>query len=186
MLAAFAFVALRRRAKPVSPHVATMGALVAAAAVFAAFVAAETIGRAAGDDGVHRWLNAWRVGFGPVLAIATLGIALGAPGLRGLAGARPFAWLSVVSYNAYLWNLEIAVGLHAAGLPPWAVFWFGGAATLAVAVLVTYFFERPIQRLGVREAVARVRRSVWGAVPRPTALPGGTGVSRGGFSRLVP
>jgi peptidoglycan/LPS O-acetylase OafA/YrhL len=168
MLAAFAFVALRERRVHVAPRLATLGALCAAAAIVGAFVAVEGIGRATGDDGVHRWLNAWRVSFGPVLVVATLGIALGTPHLRALAGARALAFLSLVSYNAYLWNLEIAVGLHNAGLPPWAVFWVGAAATLLIAALVTYGFERPILRAGIGATAARLRRTL-ALAPRPSA-----------------
>jgi peptidoglycan/LPS O-acetylase OafA/YrhL len=168
MLAAFAFIALRDRPAQVAPRLATLGALGALVAIVGAFIAVEAIGRAAGDDGVHRWLNAWRVSFGPVLVVATLGIALGTPHLRALAGARALAFLSLVSYNAYLWNLEIAVGLHNAGLPPWAVFWVGAGATLLVAVLVTYGFERPILRAGIGATTARLRRALTLA-PRPPA-----------------
>jgi len=162
MLAAFAFVSLRDRPAPVAPRLATLGALVAVGAIVGAFVSVEMIGRALGDDGVHRWLNAWRVSFGPVLVIATLGVALGTPHLRALAGARALAFLSLVSYNAYLWNLEIAVGLRNVGLPPWAVFWVGAAATLLVAALVTYGFERPIVRAGIGASVTRLRRALSG------------------------
>jgi peptidoglycan/LPS O-acetylase OafA/YrhL len=164
MLSAFAFTAARARPETISPRLATIAALTAAVAVTAAFAAVAAAGRAGGDDGVHRWLNAWRISFGPVLAFATLGIALGAPRLRELAGARPLAWLSIVSYNAYLWNLEIAVGLHAAGLPPWAVFWLGAVATLGVAYFVTFCFERPIVRAGVGVTTLRLRRKLWAAV----------------------
>ncbi len=170
MLAAFAFIALRDRPAPVAPRLATLGALVAALAIVAAFVAVETIGRAFGDDGVHRWLNAWRVSFGPVLVLATLGVALGSPYLRALAGTRALTFLSIVSYNAYLWNLEIAVGLRNAGLPPWAVFWVGAGATLVVAALVTYGVERPILRAGIGATVTRLRRAFSAGDPPRLAI----------------
>jgi peptidoglycan/LPS O-acetylase OafA/YrhL len=172
MISAFLFVTLRNRREPVASKAATAAAAIAAVAVVGAFVAVELAGRAAGDDGVHRWLNGWRVTFGPVLALATLGVALGAPRLRALAGTRALAWLSLVSYNAYLWNLEIAVGLRNAGLPPWGVFWLGAGATLAVAALLTYGFERPIQRAGIGATGARLRDVAAALRPSATRLAG--------------
>jgi peptidoglycan/LPS O-acetylase OafA/YrhL len=172
MLCAFAFQALQDRREAVAPSLATAAAVAASLAIVAGFIAAETAGQAAGDDGVHRWLNAWRISFGPVLSLATLGLALGVPQLRRLAGGRPLAWLSLVSYNAYLWNLEIAVGLRNTGLPPWCIFWLGAVATLAVAALLTYGFERPIQRAGSVSAGARLRAPALALGPSPTGLAG--------------
>jgi hypothetical protein len=116
--------------------------------------AAAAIG---GDDAVHRWLNAWRIAFGPVLAVATLGIALGVSRVRVVAGAAPLRGLSVVSYAAYLFNLEIVVALARTGLSAPAVFWLGAAGTLVVAALVTFGFERPIQRAGGFGSLAALR-----------------------------
>jgi peptidoglycan/LPS O-acetylase OafA/YrhL len=172
MLCAFAFLILRNRREPVPPSLATAAAVAASFAIVAAFIAAESAGRAAGDDGVHRWLNAWRISFGPVLAVATLGLALGAPKLRNAAGGRALAWLSLVSYNAYLWNLEIAVGLRSTGLPPWGIFWLGAFATLALAALLTYGFERPILRAGSAGAGVRLRPPGLALGPAPTRLAG--------------
>ncbi len=149
LLAAVAGVALQEREVVPSRAAATTCALVAAALVAAGFAAAGAAGQSGGDDAVHHWLDLWRVAFGPVLMLATLGIVHGPPVLRAALAGPPLARLSGLSYNAYLWNLEIAVGLQAAGLAPWAVFWAGAAGTLAVAALATYGFERPLQRAGL-------------------------------------
>jgi peptidoglycan/LPS O-acetylase OafA/YrhL len=154
LIGAFAFVTLRDRTNVTRARLAGAGAFAALLAVVAGFGWADAIARAAGDDAVHRWLNAWRVAFGPLLLAVTLGAALGSPALRKLAGWRAFGWLSVISYNVYLWNLEIIVGLQYAGLPAWAVFWAGAALTLGVGALLTYALERPIQRTGFRASAA--------------------------------
>jgi len=128
---------------------ATVLACVALALACAALLAADAAGRATGDDGVRCWLNAWRIAFGPVLGVLTLGVTFGSAWLRNAVGTRALLWLSVVSYNTYLWNLEVAVTLHAAGLAPWATFWLAGVATFGLAAIVTYRFERPLYRLGL-------------------------------------
>ncbi len=132
-----------------SPRRATVVACVALALGFAALIAADAALRAAGDDGVRSWLNAWRIAFGPVLGVLTLSVTLGSDKLRRAVGTRALMWLSVVSYNTYLWNLEVAAALHAVGLAPWLTFWLAAVMTFAVAAIVTYCFERPIYRFGV-------------------------------------
>lgn len=167
MLASFAFVAVRRRGAGPSAGFATGCAAFALLAIVAGFALVDAVARGSGDDGVRQWLNSWRIAFGPVLFIATLGIALGIPALRSVCASRILAWLSLVSYNAYLWNLEIAVGLHSAGLPPWATFWLGAAGTAGVAALTTYFVERPLQRMGFSATFGRFVRTVSPVPVRP-------------------
>jgi peptidoglycan/LPS O-acetylase OafA/YrhL len=123
-----------------------------------ALVAAASIAANGGDEAVHRWLNAWRVAFGPVLFVATLGLALGSSRVYGIASARPLRGLSAISYGAYLCNLEIVVAFSRSGLPSAAVFWLGALVTILVSALVTYGFERPIQRAGVTPLVTAIRR----------------------------
>ena len=158
MLAPYALLALARRAR-LGVTLPACCACAAGLAIIGGFFAADAAHIAAGDDGARRWLNEWRVTFGPLLLAVTLGVALGAPRLSSLAGGGALAWLALVSYNAYLWNLEIAVGLQDAGLPPWAIFWLGAAATLAVSAFVTYRFERPLQRIGFGRVLAAFRRA---------------------------
>lgn len=140
------------------PVAATFAAAGALLTILAAFVVVSSLGAHGGDAAVHRWINAWRGAFGPVLLVATLGLARGPACVRACVVVRPLCELSLVSYGAYLFNLEIAVGLARLGLPAAAVFWLGAGGTLAVAALVTYGFERPIQRHGVRPALAAARR----------------------------
>jgi peptidoglycan/LPS O-acetylase OafA/YrhL len=163
VLAAFVFTRAKRDAR--GAHPALGGVAAAAGVLFAAIalygvVAASSAG---GDDAVHRWLNAWRIAFGPVLCLATLGIALGSVRLRAAVAFEPLRALAAISYGAYLFNLEIVVAVARFGLPAPAVFWIGALGTIVVAALVTYGFERPIQRYG--EARLRAAR-VAGGFPR--------------------
>ncbi len=158
--AAFAYTMLGTRER--SPSLGTAGAFAAGTLVLIALVAAASIAANGGDEAVHRWLNAWRVAFGPVLLVGTLGLALGSSRVYGIASARPLRGLSTISYGAYLCNLEIVVGLSRCGLPCADVFWLGALATILVSAFVTYGFERPIQRAGVMPLVTTLR-SVWGA-----------------------
>jgi peptidoglycan/LPS O-acetylase OafA/YrhL len=137
---------------------ATFAAVGGLLAIVAAFIVLSSLAAHGGDAAVHRWINAWRGAFGPVLLAATLGLARGPASVRACIVIRPLCELSLVSYGAYLFNLEIVVGLARLGLPAAAVFWLGAVGTLAVAALVTYGFERPIQRTGLRPALAAVRR----------------------------
>jgi peptidoglycan/LPS O-acetylase OafA/YrhL len=150
VLAAFAHVAFSKAPRWPRPALATLVAAGALVAVAAAFAIATSIAASDGDDAVHRWLNAWRVTFGPVLLLATLGLSFGSARLRSFAGSPPLKNLSIVSYGAYLFNLEIVVALGRLGMPPAAVFWLGAFGTLLVAAAVTYGFERPLARFGFR------------------------------------
>ncbi|MBD5657680.1 MAG: acyltransferase, partial [Candidatus Eremiobacteraeota bacterium] len=105
ILAATAFVRLRPHALVEYVPLATGTALGVVALVLVAIACLGSTTSSGGDDAGHRWLNAWRVAFGPILCAGTLGLAFGAPSLRTLASAPVLKWLSLVSYNAYLWNL---------------------------------------------------------------------------------
>jgi peptidoglycan/LPS O-acetylase OafA/YrhL len=164
--AAFAYTTIGARER--SPLLGTVATLAGGAVALLALVAAASIAANGGDDAVHRWLNAWRVAFGPVLLVATLGLALGSSRVYGIASARPLRGLSAISYGAYLCNLEIVVAISRSGLPSVAVFWLGAFGTILVSALVTYGFERPIQRAGLTPLVAAVRR--FGAAPRPVRV----------------
>ena len=50
----------------------------------------------------------------------------------------------MISYNLYLWNLEIDVWYHQAGFPPPATFALGIVTSLLLATAITYAVERPI------------------------------------------
>lgn len=168
MFGAFAFVQLRD-ADTLKPKLAAICAAVALAWI-ALGLNAATAAHAGGADSVLRWLNAWRVTFGPVLLLFALGVAFGLPPLRYVATLPALVWLSLVSYNAYLWNLEIAVALQDAGGPAWVVFWLGGIVTLTVAAALTFGFERPVQRGALLRLAAHLRAPLLGTVARRSRI----------------
>ncbi len=161
--AAFAYTMLGTRER--SPLLGTAAALGGCTLTLVALVAATSVAASGGDEAVHRWLNAWRVAFGPVLLVATLGLALGSSHAYRIASARPLRGLSAISYGAYLCNLEIVVAFSRTGMSPAAVFWLGALGTIVVSALVTYGFERPIQRAGFAPLASVLRRV--GAAQRP-------------------
>jgi peptidoglycan/LPS O-acetylase OafA/YrhL len=164
--AAFAYTMLGARER--SPFVGTAAAVGGCALALLALVAATSVAANGGDEAVHRWLNASRVAFGPVLLVATLGLALGSPHASRIASARPLRGLSAISYGAYLCNLEIVVAFSRAGMSSAAVFWLGALGTIVVSALVTYGFERPIQRAGFARLAIALRRV--GAAQRPRRI----------------
>ena len=156
MMTAFAYVAVRDGTRP-DPRIATAIAVVAAAVMLGGLHGVDAA-RALGDDAMHRWLNLWRTAIGPSLLAFTLGVIFGFPALRTFVTLRPLAFLSTISYNAYLWNLEVAVAVANLGLPPPVIFVLAGTMTILVSAGLTYAFERPIVRGGLehlRDAVAR-------------------------------
>jgi peptidoglycan/LPS O-acetylase OafA/YrhL len=122
-----------------------------------------------GFDGDFGWVNQLpavldvfgggvAAAFAYTMLVATLGIALGSSRVYGIASAPPLRGLSAISYAAYLCNLEIVVAFSRTGLPSAAVFWLGALGTILVSALVTYGFERPIQRAGVTPLAVTIRR----------------------------
>jgi len=148
--AAFVFTDANARGRAVAPVLASSATALAAGLAILGLCVAISVAANGGDEAMHRWLNAWRGAFGPVFFVATLGVALGPPLVQRVASVRPLQALSLVSYSAYLFNLEIVVAIARLGLPPFAIFWFGALGTLAISALVTFGFERPIQRFGAR------------------------------------
>jgi peptidoglycan/LPS O-acetylase OafA/YrhL len=137
MFAAAVLPALRARAA-LQPRIAT-------AASGAAFVAA-LVGLAVAD---HDWLNVYRVAIGPLCIALALSTFFSAQRWRSVVASRGLVFLSAISYNLYLWHLEITVWIGRIGLPPiWTVV-IALAASLAAAAFVTYAFERPILAAGL-------------------------------------
>ena len=102
-----------------------------------------------GPDGnevasVHEALNRWRIVIGPACLALTLALAVGAPSWQRAFGWAPLTFLSTISYNLYLWNLEIAVWLRETPLAPAVAFALALGISLLVATCITFAVERPI------------------------------------------
>ena len=165
MISAYAFIRLRPYRSSVRiSRIATVIAICAAGATiwFIEDLSAVTI---ASGEGAHQaWHNGHRLVFGVTLAALTLASIFAHAAWRGIVGNPILVWLSVISYNLYLWNCTIVVQCATTGFPcsgdaaPWSLggdwgtrfFWSYIAISIAVASLVTYGIERPLLRLGTR------------------------------------
>jgi peptidoglycan/LPS O-acetylase OafA/YrhL len=144
MLAAYAFVTLRDRAATWQPHRVTGVSIVATALGFAGIAAAAWAADTQTVDGAHVWLNAYRFAIGPLLLVLTLSTCFATKRWQAFVTPRVLTFLSLISYNLYLWNLEVAVWIHGTGLSAPATFALSIVAAVGLAAFITYAFERPI------------------------------------------
>lgn len=118
------------------------------------------------------WPWAWQVDHRYHLALAFLAIAVfsarALQSWKGLLAAPALAFLSTISYNLYIWHQVVGRELVAWKMPPynsadphgdpvWA-FWFtlnAIALSIALAALITYAFERPLLKRGIRSIFRR-------------------------------
>ncbi len=170
MLAAYAFVSLRGRAENWRPRRVTGVSMAAFALAVAGLATAAWVADTQTVDGAHEWLNAHRFAIGPLCVVLTLSTCFAAPRWQTIVTPRALTFLSLISYNLYLWNLEVAVWIHAAGLAGPAAFALSVVAAVSLAALITYAFERPILarslpslRLPARAALDWVGNYVLGA-----------------------
>ena len=146
MLAAYTFVAVRNRQSFPDRRMLTVVSAALIVAGIAVLAHVTSIDRASGMDATYAWVNAHRIVLGPLFVALAVSTAYSAAPWRAFIATRPLVFLSVISYNLYLWNLEIAVWLHDAGLSPWGSFALSIVASLGVATAITYLLERPILR----------------------------------------
>lgn len=157
MLAAYGFVRLRGRERksPSFTVVWTICALLAAAAVFALFLSANKVQY--DHAGRENWDLAGRTLLGFGFAALALSLCLSHRWLRRVVGNPVLVFLSVLSYNLYLWHTLVEIWLRDHKLPHPAThdphrdpLWrslyaaIAIAASLLVSAGVTYFVERPL------------------------------------------
>ncbi len=190
MLAAYAVVFARRvpwveRGRPVF----TALALVAAVALFALLSSAnavqyEPLGR-------ERWELAGRTLLGVAGATLIVASCLGARWWRALLANPILVFLSLLSYNLYLWHALIEIWLVRHNLPhsanttahddaawrPWFIA-ISIIASLAISAGLTYFVERPLLGSVRRQSFAFDWAAVWRRVlSRRTTRPEAAGSS---------
>ncbi len=165
MLAAHLIVAVRRRTTQAERRWLTLAAFGALVLAVAGLAEVAGIDRRAGIDACYAWVNAHRFAIGPLCLILAVSSTLAVERWRAVVGMRPLVFLSVISYNLYLWNLEIVFWLRSAGLSPALSFWLAIPGSVAVATAVTFVLERPILQVSAR------RPAVLAATGRHAAVP---------------
>lgn len=178
MLGAYAFVTLRARAQSVEPSRATIISLMAFLCAVAGLGLVSVTSSNPDPDVAHSWFNAHRVLVGPLCFVLALSTFFAWPAWRSIVAARALVFLSTISYNLYLWHLEIIVWVHNLGLSPAWTFAISLPCAVGVAMLFTHFVERPLLNCdvhaGARALLARASAS-WLGVRYAV-----DGVNRGG------
>jgi peptidoglycan/LPS O-acetylase OafA/YrhL len=161
MVAAYGLVRLRARG-PLHPRTSTLLSGVAFAVAIGGLAYTSSVNATVSDDAARQWLNAHRLLIGPLCIALALPTFFAVERWRSIVATRALMFLSTISYNLYLWHLEIAVWVHNAGLPAiWTVI-LALPAALAVAAFVSYAFERPI----LEADFAQVRSALAAAATR--------------------
>jgi peptidoglycan/LPS O-acetylase OafA/YrhL len=192
MLAAYVIGGIHHQ-RTWDPRAATVCSGGAFTLALAGLIAAAAACAPLPDDPARWWLNGHRFMFGPLC------IALAVPAYFALERWRRFVappalvMLSAISYNLYLWHLEIMVWVHNTGLPAAATIAIALPLALAVAATITYRFERPIldghYRLSIPTAALSAGLRLWKCtVPtvRYVASPDDPHVRRGVKPRTSP
>ncbi|HZY98175.1 MAG TPA: acyltransferase [Candidatus Baltobacteraceae bacterium] len=152
MLAAYvvAWVQTHPR-KLVISAMATAGTLVAVACGIAGMIA-FTHSSAMNDNGdFFLWQMQWRFAIAVLLFVLVTAATLSLPVVRRVIANPVTGFLAIISYNLYLWHLEVLSVAQQISLPlPVALI-----CALAVAALVTYAVERPLLSARSRRSPAR-------------------------------
>ena len=111
------------------------------------------------------WQVQSRFALSLVFVMLIIGAAFAFKWFRWIFGNRVMRFLSAVSFNLYIWHQFIAVKLKEWKIPYWEVaegeipqavmgtkwqvlyFFISLLASLAVATVLTYFFEKPVDKL---------------------------------------
>ncbi|HTU82099.1 MAG TPA: acyltransferase [Candidatus Acidoferrales bacterium] len=161
ILAAYFVAWYRRRTwHPAAKHVPSIVALAAlATAAWGCTVLAQS--PAMNDTGAFfAWQTQSRWFVAVLLFALVSATTLASPAILRVLANPALTFLGIVSYNLYLWHLEVLAFGNQSGMPSWLAV----AAALAIAVAVTYALERPILELP-----SRLR----GRAGRPHSLPDG-------------
>ena len=141
MLAAYVVAWARARA-PVAAlaPLATAGAVIAVVCAIAGMIAFTRSAAMNDDAAFFLWQMHWRFAIAALLFVLVTAVTLALPVVRRAIANPVTGFLAIISYNLYLWHLEILSLAQQASLSlPVAL-----ACALGVAVLVTYAIERPL------------------------------------------
>ncbi|HKE36761.1 MAG TPA: acyltransferase [Candidatus Baltobacteraceae bacterium] len=131
--------------------IATAGTLIAIACGIVGMIA-FTHSNAMNDDGAFfLWQMHWRFAIAGLLFVLVTAATLSLPVVRRVIANPITGFLAIISYNLYLWHLEILSVAQRISLPlPIAL-----VCALVVAALVTYAVERPLLTSRGRRRPAR-------------------------------
>lgn len=156
MLGAHAFVVLRARGDAVDPQRATV--LAFGAWLCAISGLAIVSGTSTGNpDVAHAWFNAHRILIGPLCLVLVLSTFFALPAVRSVVATRALVFFSTISYNLYLWHLEVMVWVHNAVGSPALTLALSLPCAIGIAIFFTYVIERPLLRAGIEGSVNALR-----------------------------
>lgn len=141
MLAAYVVAWVQTRPRHAAlPAIATGGAVAAIAGGIIGMIA-FTHSSAMNDNGdFFLWQMHWRLAIAGLLFVIVTATTLSLPAIRRVIANPVTGFLAIISYNLYLWHLEIlSLAQHISLSLPIAL-----VCALAVAALVTYAVERPL------------------------------------------
>lgn len=162
-VAAGIYVSLRRRMKEDGWTRVLMTAC-AAGALMVLVQLAGAQARESGTQAIRLGQMARRYPQSVMTALCMLGLSLGLGGIRLLFGNPLTRFLSMISYQIYIWHQVLAVQLRHWNIPYSAVpnpnragdvswqrqyVWLCWLGTLGLAVAATYLIERPLARLAI-------------------------------------
>lgn len=93
-----------------------------------------------------QWQSLYRPGIALTLFVLAVSSVLASDGWQRAVANPPLLFLSTISYNLYLWHLEIMVWGHEWNADPWLVICLSTAAAILTATLITFWLEQPILR----------------------------------------
>lgn len=172
MLAAWLVAWMRRRPEAVQRIRVPLTALAAVAAVLL-YLFFDWVTAVRFDVQPGLWQSENRTLIGGLFLVLAVASAFAIPAWRALLANRVLVFLSTISYNLYIWHQSIGAlvkerGWWAADTPVptddpawrWSFTLIGIVVSILVATLITYGFERPFLRNGVKGTLRRARARV--------------------------
>jgi peptidoglycan/LPS O-acetylase OafA/YrhL len=98
------------------------------------------------DMAAFGWFVAGRTWFGLAAASTMASACFSSPWLRRAIANPALSFVSVISYNVYLWHTIVLIWLRDHGIGGVAQIAIGWPVTFAISTAVTYLIERPILR----------------------------------------
>ncbi len=154
MLGAHAFVALRERDRAIDSSSATTLSLAAFLTALAGLAVVSMTNSLTDADAAHAWINGHRVLIGPLCLILALSTFFAMPAWRSVVATRVLVFFSTISYNLYLWHLEVMVWVHKSIISPFWTLVVSVPCAIGVAIFFTYAIERPLLRGDITRAFA--------------------------------